>query len=68
MGILSVLGAAWQIFNVITPSTYQWIAFLFGTWLFLGHIQDLRDIEGDRQSGSQNAKLFLWFLVKRERV
>lgn len=51
LGTLVQLAAAWELVSPLTLASWQWIAVVsvaFGVTL---HIQDLRDVEGDRAVG-----------------
>ena len=50
-GMFTTLGAAWQLVAPIPSTVWSWLFFLSSIWLFLGHIQDFRDIDGDRKVG-----------------
>lgn len=58
VGMLTTLGAGWQMVAPLNSAVWVWLIFLSGVWLFLGHIQDFRDIEGDRRIGRVTFPIF----------
>lgn len=51
LGVITQLGAAWQIAAPLTPTVWRWILTLAGAVLLMIGIQDLRDVAGDRAQG-----------------
>ncbi len=51
LGIFTVICASWAMTSPPTPDVLLWGATLSGIWPFFGHVQDLRDLEGDRIIG-----------------
>jgi 4-hydroxybenzoate polyprenyltransferase len=48
LNTISQIAAAWQMIAPITPVVWKWILVLGIVLILLFHVQDLRDIEGDR--------------------
>lgn len=51
IGMFTTLGAGWQMVAPLNSTVWLWLIFLPGVWFFLGHIQDFRDIDGDKRIG-----------------
>ncbi|MDZ8186422.1 MAG: UbiA family prenyltransferase [Nostoc sp. ChiSLP02] len=64
-GIFSIFAAAWQMVTPLTAIAWEWIGFLAGVWLVLAHIQDLRDMEGDRTVGRKTFPLVFGEMTSR---
>ncbi|MEU7024085.1 UbiA family prenyltransferase [Streptomyces sp. NPDC046203] len=58
LGVVAQLGAAWTLVGPVDATAWRWILVL--TVLFVGpavHIQDLRDLDGDRRTGRRTLPL-----------
>lgn len=51
LGIMSEIGAAWQIVAPISPIVWSWLAILCSACIVLIPVQDFRDIPGDQAIG-----------------
>jgi 4-hydroxybenzoate polyprenyltransferase len=56
-GIVSELGAAWEIVRPMTPLAWLWVLTIAVAIFVLVPTQDLRDMEGDRQTGRRTIPL-----------
>lgn len=57
LGVVAMLGAAWEIVRPLTPIAMQWTIVLACVVLVLVVIQDLRDMPGDRANGRRTFAL-----------
>ncbi|HLP87819.1 MAG TPA: UbiA family prenyltransferase [Nostocaceae cyanobacterium] len=53
VGIVAELAAAWQLVIPITSDSWRWIIVLAVVVALIVHLQDLRDVEGDRLTNRQ---------------
>jgi 4-hydroxybenzoate polyprenyltransferase len=66
--MLAELAAAWQIIMPITSFAWAWIALVVTAWTFVGHLQDMRDIEGDAATGRKTLPILLGESVTRWQI
>lgn len=59
LGTVALLGAAWEIAAPLSSAAWQWILVVATTFGFTLHIQDLRDVEGDRATGRRTLPMVL---------
>ena len=59
IGMFATLSAGWELVIPLTSDIMIWISVLCVTWIFLAHIQDLRDIAGDKQIGRRTVPIEL---------
>ncbi|WP_375769247.1 UbiA family prenyltransferase [Archangium gephyra] len=57
LGVVTQLGAAWELVGPLTAVTWRWIGLLASVVFLLVSLQDLRDVEGDRASGRKTFPL-----------
>ncbi len=50
-GTILLLAAAWQLVAPLSPPAWRWILYVAGAFGVTLHLQDLRDVAGDRQIG-----------------
>ena len=59
LGLLAMLGAQWRIVAPLTPAAWRWMIGMFVLIVVVIHIQDLRDLEGDRVVGRRTLPMVL---------